>query len=161
MLRGVGESYANGEERPLGGYALLLTAFSAMVTGMATFVTRRRTLPPQLSAPDLALLTVATFRASRLVSKDSVTAVVRAPFTRYTEPAGEGEVNEEVPGPGVRHALGELLSCPFCISVWAATVLAFGFVVAPRTTRLVAGTLAAVTGSDALQLVFAALRRAA
>lgn len=156
-----GEEYAHGEQRPLSGYLALLAGFTALSGGMGAFVVRRRALPERLPAEDLALLTVATFRLSRLVTKDSVTAVVRAPFTRYEEPAGEGEVNEEVAGTGLRHAVGELVSCPFCISVWAATGLTFGLVAAPRSTRLVCSALAAVTGSDALQFAFAALRRLA
>jgi hypothetical protein len=147
-------------ERPLAAYAGLLGAYTGLVGGMAAVVRRRRVpLPERWSTGDLALLSVATFRLSRLVTKDSVTAVVRAPFARYEEPAGEGEVNETVEAHGVGHAVGELLTCPFCVSVWVATAMTFGLVVAPRATRLVSGTLSAVAGSDALQLAFAAARR--
>jgi hypothetical protein len=104
-------------------------------------------------------MAVATHKVSRLVTKDSVTAAVRAPFTEFKEPAGEGEVNEEVRGTGLRHAVGELLTCPFCFSQWAATGFAFGLVLAPRATRLVASTLAAVTVADVMQFGFAALRK--
>ena len=152
--------YAHGEERPLGGYAVLLSTYSTIVLTGAALVRRRRVqLPERPSVADLAMLTVATHMASRLVAKDSVTAAVRAPFTRYEEPAGEGEVNESVPGTGLRHAIGELVTCPFCIGVWIATVLSFGMLLAPRATRWAAGVLCAVTGSDYLQFAFTAARQ--
>lgn len=101
------------------------------------------------------------FRASRLITKDSVTAVLRAPFTEYREPAGHGEVDEDVIGTGPRHAVGELVSCPFCISVWLATVGMFGMLAFPRVTRTICSVMTAVAGADALQFVYSALGRAA
>jgi hypothetical protein len=158
------EQYAQGTPRPLGSYGVILAVYSVMTTGLALLVRRGRrrgtvTLPTHVGWGDLALLSVATHRLSRLITKDSVTAVVRAPFTQFKEPAGEGEVNEEVRGTGLRHAVGELLSCPFCIAQWIATAFAFGLVLAPRATRFVAGTLTAVTASDWLQFAHSALQK--
>ena len=116
-------------------------------------------IPDGIPWQDVALLAVATHRLSRLITKDSVTAVVPAPFTRFNEPAGDGEVNEEVRGTGLRHAVGELLTCPFCIAQWIATAFAFGLVLAPRATRFVAATLTAVTASDWLQFAHSALQK--
>jgi hypothetical protein len=153
------EGYAPGEERPLGGYAMLLAVYATSVVAAGALVRRRGSaLPERPSAADLALLTVATHLASRLVAKDAVTAVVRAPFTRYEEPAGEGEVNESVRGRGLAHAIGELLACPFCLALWIATALAFGMLFAPRSTRWAASVLSAVAGSDYLQFAFTALK---
>lgn len=45
-------------------------------------------------------MALATAHLSRLITKDSVTSVLRAPFARFEEPAGEGEVNEEAVGSG-------------------------------------------------------------
>ena len=50
-------------------------------------------------------------------------------------------------------------ACPFCIAQWIATGFAFGLVLAPRATRLVAGTLSAVTSSDWLQFAHSALQK--
>ncbi|MEO7556137.1 MAG: DUF1360 domain-containing protein [Acidimicrobiales bacterium] len=63
-------------------------------------------------------------------------------------------------GDGLRHATGELLTCPFCIGLWVATTLAFGVLLAPRATRVVAAMLCAVAGSDYLQLAYAMLQKA-
>ena len=86
---------------------------------------------------------------------------MRAPFTRYAGSAGDGELNEEVrdEGSSVRHGIGELLSCPFCLAVWVATGLTGGLVVAPRLTRLGATVLTATAVSDFLQLGYDAAKR--
>lgn len=153
--------YAHGEERPLGGYVVLLAVYSTMVGLLGTLVRRRGGPPERMAAADVALLGVATHKLSRLITKDSVTAVVRAPFATFSEPSGEGEVHEEVHGEGLRHAAGELLTCPFCAGVWVATALAFGLVLLPGATRFLAVVLTAVTGSDFLQLAYAIAQRSA
>jgi hypothetical protein len=137
-----------------------MSVYTAGVGGMIALGRRRGArLPERFPLADLALLTIGTYRASRLVAKDSVTAFARAPFTKYEEPAGEGEVNERVIGTGLRHAVGEMVSCPFCIAVWLASSGAFGLIVFPRTTRVVCSVLTAVAGSDLLQFGHAALQR--
>lgn len=150
--------YAAGSERPLGSYAGLLGVYAALVTGLvATGRARHARLPERIRVEDLLLLSVATFRASRLITKDSVTAVARAPFTRFEEPGGPGEVNEEVIGTGPQHAVGELLSCPFCMSVWLGTIGVFGTIVFPRQTRVASSVLGVSAGSDLLQFAYSAV----
>ena len=98
---------------------------------------------------------------SRLVAKDSVTSPLRAPFTRCSGTAGPAEVAEEVRGKGVRHAVGELVTCPFCVAQWVATTYGAGLVFVPQATRLAGATMTAVAGSDWLQLAYARLQRSA
>ena len=42
---------------------------------------------------------------------------------------------------GLRHSIGELITCPFCLDVWIAAGFTIGLVFAPRLTRLVAAAL--------------------
>jgi hypothetical protein len=143
------------QERPLGGYAALMAIFAAVVGGFSAWVRRSgRELPERPSPGDLALVTVATHKASRLLAKDRVTSTVRAPFTEFEDDAGAGEVSEKARGRGLRRAVGELVICPYCLGLWVAAVFAAGLVVAPRPTRWAAGALAAVFGSDVLQIVY-------
>jgi hypothetical protein len=69
-------------------------------------------------------------------------------------------VEEVRGGDGVRHAVGELLSCPFCLAMWTAGGLTAGLVFAPRMTRYAATALTAVTASDFLQLAYDAAKKA-
>jgi len=151
----VQRGYAHGEDRPLAGYTTVIGAYTALL-GLVGGVARMRgvRLPDHIGVGDTVLLCVGTHKASRLLAKDSVTSPLRAPFTRYQEPAGAGEVNEEVRGSGVRHAVGELVTCPFCLSVWLATGFTAGLVLAPRATRIVLTALTAIAGSDTIQIVY-------
>ncbi len=92
---------------------------------------------------------------ARTLAKDSVTSPLRAPFTHYREAAGDAELAEDVRGDGTRHAIGELVTCPFCLAQWVATAFTMGMVFAPGATRLAATTTTAVAGSDFLQLAYA------
>jgi hypothetical protein len=158
------QAYARdaGDERPLKGYALVMATFAtavAAVAGVARLTGRR--LPQRPAAGDLALLAVATHKISRLVTKDAITSPLRAPFTRFDGAAGEAELNESPRGHGARHALGELLTCPFCTDVWVAGSLAAGLVFAPQLTRFGMGVASAVAGSDFLHLAYDAAKKAA
>jgi hypothetical protein len=156
------EQYAGEENRPLRGYTASM-AFYAALTGAVAAVARRRRpdLPERPATADVVLLAAATHKLSRILAKDAVTSPIRAPFTRYQEPGGAAEVVEEVRGgDGVRHAVGELLSCPFCLAMWTAGGLTAGLVFAPRMTRYAATALTAVTASDFLQLAYDAAKKA-
>jgi uncharacterized protein DUF1360 len=146
--------YAPQHQRPLAAYAGLTAAFGAALGG--ALVALRRELPGRISTRDLALAGIATHKVSRLLAKDKVTSFIRAPFTRYQEPAGHGELEEAPRGNGARYAIGELLVCPYCLAQWVAAGFVVGLVAAPRPTRVVAGIYAAETLADFLQLAYAA-----
>jgi hypothetical protein len=148
---------AEPRELPVEGYATLMGLFVGLVGGFSAWVRASgRELPENVSASDLALVTVATHKASRLIAKDRVTSAVRAPFTVVEEDRGPSrrKVRERARGRGMRRAVGELVLCPYCLSVWIAAAFAAGLVVAPRPTRWAAGVLTAVFGSDVLQIAY-------
>ncbi len=152
--------YAPGQGRPLRGYLATLGAYVGLaggLTGLARLT--GRTPPDRLATQDLVLISIATHKVIRMLAKDAVTSPLRAPFTRYEGPSGDAELGEQVRGTGLRHSIGELVSCPFCLSVWVATGFTAGLVFAPRFTRLVAATFTAVAVSDALQLGYAAAQQ--
>jgi Protein of unknown function (DUF1360) len=104
---------APGQERPLGSYAILTGAYTASLAGgLIALRASRHQLPERATTGDLLLLGIATRKLSWLLAKDKVTSFIRAPFTRYQEPSGQGEVEEEPCGHGLRLAVGELLVRP-------------------------------------------------
>jgi hypothetical protein len=150
------QDYAHGHQRPLGGYAVLSAAFFAAFGGA---LAAARASGKELDRPglaDVALGALATQKVSRLITKDKVTSFIRAPFTRFQDTAGHGELEEEARGDGLRLATGELLLCPYCISQWVSGGVAVGWVVAPRTTRLLTAMWAAQAVADGLQLAYSA-----
>src|SRR4051794_489871 len=158
----VQEENSAGEDRPLGGYVAVLTAYAAFTAaGVAISRFSRRSLPVRVDPLDLGQIAIATFQLGRLLTKKPITSPLRAPFTTFTGTSGPAEVHEEVRGEGTRHALGELMTCPFCMSHWVATGFGFGLVVAPRATRMVAAVLTAEAIADFLQFARAAAERSA
>jgi uncharacterized protein DUF1360 len=151
-------AYENGAERPLGAYVRVLGVYGGVVAGLIAYgkLTGAR-VPKRVAPMDLLLMALSTHRLSRTLTKDPVTSPLRAPFTRYEGLSGPAELKEEVRGHGVKHAVGELLTCPFCIAQWIATASAGGMVFAPGITRLAGTTMSAVAISDWLHAAYARL----
>ena len=146
------------EDVPLRGYAALITGF-ATATGSILVAASRRGLPDRIAPADLALLAVGTYHLSRLLKKEKVPAVMRAPFAHYEGRGAPGEVEERPRGHGVRLAAGELLTCPYCTGQWVALGMVGGLLVAPRVTRTLASVLAVSAASDVLQILYKAADR--
>ena len=164
-LRRQGAAYRHGEQRPLGGYLALMSGYAAgtgLVAGSARLLRRAGLGAPELpGAWDVAVMTLATQRLCRTLAKDPVTSPLRAPFTSYAGLSAPGELAEEVRGHGLQHSIGELVTCPMCLSQWVATAFALGFLVSPTVTRRVAATFAVVGGADFLQQLYAAAQQLA
>jgi len=145
------------EPKPLKEYAGVMATFS-LVFAVFLGISRQtgRPLPERLSLGDILLVGVATFKLSRTISKEVVFSPVRAPFTQFVEKAGEGELNESPRGEGYQRTVGELLTCPFCLGMWVSAFFAYGLVLAPPLTRLLATILVSKAISDGLHLAYTA-----
>jgi hypothetical protein len=147
---------------PLSAYAGFISAF-CLLTGAGVWAASRK--QPQRGQPlqdkidfgDLILLGTATHKLSRIITKDWVTAPVRAPFTEFKGVEQGGETKEEAKGAGVKLAAGQLLTCPWCMGGWIASLFTLGYALKPRVTRLVAGIFAVQAISDTLHLAYEAL----
>ncbi|MCO7218973.1 DUF1360 domain-containing protein [Klenkia sp. PcliD-1-E] len=150
------EQYAHGEQRPLAGLLGAMGVYGALTTaGAAALRASGRPLPERVPLGDALLLTVGTFRLARTIAKDPVTSPLRAPFTRFEGASGEAEIAEEVRSHGGwKHAVGELVTCPFCLAQWIGTGFVLSYVAAPRATRLAGLVMTMVAGADALQFAY-------
>jgi len=134
---------------PLPEYAALTGTFAAMIGGFLVLANRR--LPERIGFGDLVRIGLSSYKIGRLVAKDEVTSWVRAPVTRDEE-ASEPERE------GAARALGELVTCPYCVGVWTAAGLSCALVLLPRETRLVTTVFSAQAVADFLNAVFVKLR---
>lgn len=152
------DGYAEPESRPpLASYALFAAVFHGAMAGAVVAAKRSgRELPERVQPMDLALIGTASHKLSRLVAKKKITAFVRAPFTELEGRGGPAELEEHARGTGLRRAIGELLTCPYCLGLWASGGFHAGLLFAPRTTRFSASVLTAMTISDFLQIAFKA-----
>jgi hypothetical protein len=141
------------------GYLGALTAFGASVlTVTLAGRVRGAELPERFGIADLALGAVATHKFTRILAKDAVTTPIRAPFTEFEKPLGSGEVQDRPKVGHPAHALGELITCPFCLAPWTATAYVAALALAPRAARAWAAVFAVVGGADALQHAYARVR---
>lgn len=156
-------AYSPGKDPALGGHALLVGVFNGSVAAFALAQRRSgRGLPNRFPAGDLAMISVATYKLSRLIAKDRIMSFARAPFTRLQgESDRPGEVNETPRGTGLQHAIGELLVCPFCLGQWVGTALFAIYLRDPRLARTIAATFTIVAGSDLLQEAWVAVDKRA
>jgi hypothetical protein len=147
------------EDARMDGYLAAMGLFTAGLAGSAVVHrVRGSRLPLRYSVGDLVLGGLATHKFTRLLAKDAVTTPLRAPFTDYEEPAGSGELNESPKSGHVSHAIGELITCPFCLAPWVSSAYVMGLSLAPRLTRAWAAVFSVVAASDYLQHAYARVR---
>ncbi len=155
--------YSPDKPVAMSGHAALTAVYNGSV---ATFVLAQlrsgEPLPERVPAGDLVLLSVGTYKLSRLIAKDRIMSFVRAPFTRLQgESERPGEVLEEPRGSGIRRAVGELLVCPYCLGQWVGTALLFTYIRDPRLARTIGAAFTIVAGSDLLQEAWVAVDKRA
>ncbi|MDX6438199.1 MAG: hypothetical protein QOF45_782 [Gaiellaceae bacterium] len=140
---------------PYRAYATIVGTFLAGLGAVSGLATARKR-PLQTMAPiDLALLGLATFKASRTVARDKVTSFVREPFVEGE--AYDGEDEKPTQDTEMKQAIGELVTCTRCIGTWIGGGLASTQILAPRTGRLLTAVLAAGAVNDFLLAGFSAL----
>ena len=137
------------EERPLPEYAALTAVFGAVLGGF--LVLARRRLPERIGFGDVVRIGLASYKLGRLIAKEEVASFVRAPVTQ------DDEATEPKPE-GLQRALGELVTCPYCIGLWVASGLSYSLVLFPRQTQLVATIFGAQAVADFLNAGFVKLR---
>jgi uncharacterized protein DUF1360 len=143
------------EQPPYHAYATIVGTFLAGLGVVSGFAAARNRPRQELTAIDLALLGLATFKASRTVARDKVTSFVREPFVEGD--AYDGEDERPTHDTDMKQAIGELVTCSRCIGTWIGAGLASTQILAPRTGRLLTSVLAAGAVNDFLLAGFSAL----
>ena len=137
------------DERPLPEYATLAAGF--WVAFVLFVGLNRDRLPERMRATDLVLLALSSYKLSRVITKEDVTAFVRAPVTEDAE--------GQRPKPrGMARVLGELVTCPYCIGLWTTSALACAQVVFPRETRFFTSIFGTYAVTDFLHAAFVRLK---
>ena len=74
---------------------------------------------------DFFILILATFRLTHLIVFDEITSFIRKPFLTATiQENASGQLEEiiEIKGSGLRHFIGSLLSCYWCVGFWCSLI---------------------------------------
>lgn len=86
---------------------------------------------------DFIILAFASFRLTRLIVFDKITAFIRSPFFNEIEETNQnGEIIlYYVPKDGlIKNFFGELLSCYWCTGVWSTVLLCIVYLYFPAIT---------------------------
>jgi hypothetical protein len=82
-----------------------------------------------LTILDLTLITLASFRMTRMFVYDSMTRFLREQF--WDAKVVRNKVTLVKPQTGPRRTLADLIGCPWCFGVWATTFVAFFYMLTP------------------------------
>jgi len=126
-------------------YALLSTAYGALLAGTALSARRRDPIP----SAEIPALAAATFTLSKLIVHEKAETWLREPFVEE-RPGGKRRPR----GRRLRYAVGELLTCTRCTGAWTALALVGLRLHAPGTARTVTTVLASSAGNDFLHAGF-------
>ncbi len=145
------------ERPPYRSYAAIMATFAGGLAAAGVLGRALRRDPQCQSALDFVVLSAASFKAARTLSRDQVTSFLREPFVEGRAGAGAAEDEEPVQTGGMGQAIGELVTCTRCVGTWAAAGLAATQIIAPRFGRLLTWSLGAAAANDFLQAGFSAL----
>ncbi len=109
----------------------VFSIFFLIMVVMAAIILDGETRIPfeELSLTDYVLMSLATWRLTRLFVYDAITKFVREQFWDVVK-VGKGFVLEK-PKFGPRRTLADLLSCPWCFGMWAAATVVFFYLLTP------------------------------
>lgn len=132
----------------LGGFALFIGWMMVYGPGLDVF---------RLSAIDLVLLALATYRLGRLIAYDRVMEPVRLFFTdTVPDSTGAGE-SVDPKGKGFQQAFGQLICCPICAGTWVAALLTYALYLFPGPTHVFLIMMAAIGAAEVLGALTEAL----
>lgn len=98
-----------------------------IVMGAIILDTESRIPLDELSLVDFTLITLASWRLTRLFVYDAITKFIREQFWDVKKVGRSFEL--EKPKTGPRRTLADLLSCPWCFGVWASAMVTFCYLI--------------------------------
>jgi hypothetical protein len=128
-------------------YMALNAVFGALLAGVVVAARERTRQSEPLTSRDLAVTGAATFALAKVIARERIGSWVREPFV-------EEEDGGRPRGRGLRHAVGEMLTCTRCVGAWSALGLVGLRLTSPATGRVVNDVLAVSAMNDWLQASF-------
>jgi hypothetical protein len=131
-------------------YGTLNLTYLALFAAVAATARRRGDEASAIRGRDLPPLGLATFALAKTVAREKIGTWVRDPFVEESSEHRPGAPR----GQGLRHAVGELLTCTRCVGAWAALGVVGLRATSPRAGRLATAVLATAGINDFLQAGF-------
>lgn len=131
-------------------YGALNLTYLALLAAVVAATSRRADDRAAIRGRDLPPLGLATFALSKTVAREKIGTWVRDPFVEESTDHRPGAPR----GHGLRHAVGELLTCTRCVGAWAALGVVGLRAASPRAGRVATAVLATAGINDFLQAGF-------
>ena len=128
-------------------YMALNAVFGALLASVVIAARESSKSREPLTSRDLAVTSAAAFALSKVIARERIGTWVREPFV-------EEEHGRRPRGRGLRHAVGELLTCTRCVGAWSALGLVGLRLTSPATGRVVNDVLAVSAMNDWFQAGF-------
>jgi hypothetical protein len=142
-----------GGESPYAAYRLLSFTFNAGLLSIAFSKGAKGAFARPLGLGDFALTAAASHKLAQIITGERVTMALRSPFTWQRDEGRNGQRKEVPKEHGLHRAIGELLTCPYCLAPWISAALVAGHIVAPVPTRVVTTVFALTAAADWMSLV--------
>ena len=124
-------------------YLALNLVWGGLVTALVVAARRPGAASDPIRTAELLPLGAATFAPSKVVTRERIGAWVRDPFVE-----GEGTDDRRPAGHGLRHAVGELVTCSRCTGAWSALALVSVRTLEPAAGRTLTNVLAVSAAND-------------
>lgn len=109
---------------------IFLLFYIGLVIMAAIILSTEARMPyTDLTLLDLTIISLASFRVTRLFVYDSMTKFIREQF--YDAKVVRNKVTLVKPETGPRRTLADLVCCPWCFGVWATTCVTFFYLLTP------------------------------
>lgn len=108
----------------------ILFYIAMLVMGVIILSTEARMVYTDLTLLDLAIITLASMRMTRLFVYDNMTKFVREQF--YDAKVVRNKVTLTRPQTGPRRTLADLLCCPWCFGIWSTSTIVFFYLLTPH-----------------------------
>lgn len=130
--------------------------FAVLVFFIIQYLKKNSSIPSSLSFFDFAVITLAVFRLSRLISYDNVFLFLRESFLdvkRVSYAEGGEEHLERVPSVNsLKRIFGMLFGCPWCIGLWLSLFTFFLYFACPSLRIFF--MIIAIAGAASLLQIF-------
>ena len=100
-----------------------------VVMGTIILETESRIPLEDLKLVDYALITLASWRLTRLFVYDVITKFFREQFWNVKKVGREYQL--EKPKTGPRRTIADLMDCPWCFGIWASATVIFFYLITP------------------------------
>ena len=100
-----------------------------VVMGAIILETESRIAIAELTLVDYVLITLASWRLTRLFVYDAITRFFREQFFDVVKVGRKHKLEKPTTGP--RRTLADLLTCPWCFGIWATATVLFFYLMTP------------------------------